>query len=146
VKKIFFVCLIFFFSCSASLPEKTELPFSITKAGSLLSIQPSAYEVAYYLVGRIKKVKMESGMPVEIKILKMRDELLGAEIAFKIVDTTHFEIFYTKNNKRIKSVGVFSDDCKQSDIEMQVFKTEKFENINSSDFFSFNYMFSVSRK
>ena len=146
MKKNIFAFLLFAISCSAPLPEKKDVAFSITNSDSLIAAQPSAYEIAYYLVGRIRKAKIETGIPFEIKVLKIENELLGAEIAFKIVDTTHFEIFYTKENKRINSVGTFGDVCKQNDIEMQVLKADKFEQINPVDFSSFNYMFSVSRK
>ena len=141
-----FLIIIFIFGCSAPLPEKVTHPFAITPADSLAPKPQYDYEVAYYIVGRIKTAKIESGIPVEIKIREIEWSLLGSEIAFKIVDAGHFKIFYTKDGKRIKSEGTFGDNCKQKDIEMVVIKTDEFDKQNLASLSSTNYMFSVSRK
>jgi len=148
--KLFSACLLtlILVACGSTLPTETVAEeFTISNLDSLAPPPSLDCSIAYYMVGRIKKMRINSSsVPFTVNVLHLDSTLYDQEIAIKIADTSHFEISYTKDNKRIISIGTFGKVCEKKNIGMLVFKTTGFEKIHPIDYPDFNYQFIVSKK
>ena len=55
------------------------------------------FDVSYYIVGRLKTTEVYEGVPFEISVKMLNQNLYEKEIKFKIIDEFKYELSYTKS-------------------------------------------------
>lgn len=140
---VFVICL--FSSCNYfSSDDRSEQEKILTKQihDSLEATGKHGYFTLTFIVGRIKTMPIQEGLPAEINVIKIAPELLGKPLKFKISDSLGYQISYPKNEKEdIVLNGMFSKKAEDEKMQVLVSKsltTDMMESIKLTD-----YMFKV---
>lgn len=82
------------------------------------------YFATTYIVGRLKKTEIENGQPFNINILQAKNEWIGKEIKFKILDSITYQLSYQQNEREQKTIkGKFNKPSGDHTIQLLISTT-----------------------
>jgi uncharacterized protein involved in exopolysaccharide biosynthesis len=80
------------------------------------------FDVSYYIVGRLKTTEVYEGVPFEISVKMLNQNLYEKEIKFKIIDEFKYELSYTKSKETVSKVFAFDKEVIDPDFYITVAK------------------------
>jgi hypothetical protein len=89
------------------------------------------YVVATYIIGRIKAMLLPENL-VDIKVIKIKPELLEEPIKFVVADSMGYELTYEIDKERTRLKGYFGQSLKSDHFELLISKKNQGKQENDS--------------
>jgi tyrosine-protein kinase Etk/Wzc len=104
------------------------------------------FDVAYFLVGRIRTSEIFEGIPFKVKVYNINPGLLEQQFRFKILDLEHYELYYLKGEKEEKKIGVFNKELTDTDFHLLISGSELMTKNSVNDIKMLDYLIQVHNK
>lgn len=111
-------------SCSTTPENSFEKEETASLIDSLSKEGKHGYFATTYIVGRVKKTEIKDGLPFNISIQQAKNEWMGKEIKFKILDSTTYQLSYPQNEREQKTIkGKFNKPSGDHTIQLLISTT-----------------------
>ncbi|MDP1801671.1 MAG: polysaccharide biosynthesis tyrosine autokinase [Bacteroidota bacterium] len=103
-------------------------------------------QISYFIVGKVRTTEEFNAIPIYIKINSINSDYYEQIFDFKIIDYNNYEISYDQGGIKQVKKGKFEQDLIDTDLQINVKRTEIFTEKKVESFKEIFYQFSIHSK
>ncbi|HLG03133.1 MAG TPA: polysaccharide biosynthesis tyrosine autokinase [Bacteroidia bacterium] len=85
------------------------------------------FRVSYFVVGRLKTEEIFNGVPFDVEVDALNNELYEKMLKFSVTGPTHYEIVYYRDDREKRVIGIFGKRLVNEDMDILVSPTPAFK-------------------
>ncbi|HEY6161771.1 MAG TPA: polysaccharide biosynthesis tyrosine autokinase [Bacteroidia bacterium] len=107
------------------------------------SIRRMKLDVSYFIQGRVRLTEIYEGTPFEVNVLKINPVFYEKDFRFRVLDTQHFELSYSKGDSAIVLKCDFDKELVNPDFRILVRKAGEINRQTVKSLSFINYIFKI---